>query len=339
MVFRGTRTIGLIALAMLAAGLLAVAAPAGAAMVQFMQFQQLTFMPADPEVPPEPLSDVGRVTVFFTKDPDPGYLNIAAMLPGISPDPVWLIRNFVMPDFTMGPPAEEVGMRFPLSELGLEAGTVCPPIEYAVSVSTTPFTTVDGEAWAQTALRDQVAPVDEVLIAEAQGAASEVDTTSLASLPADPHQWRQDFLLGGLIETETMIGCEMHNIPLDTLTRKGDWNGCVPASAANSLHWLKDKHGDCYFPGDERQTFDGLSALMNRMYQKGVTAKDMARAKLDFIEAHGLPIHVKVQNYFSDGNISSSSGESTRRGHRRRWGGLPAQEGLALQRGQEGRGR
>ena len=83
----------------------------------------------------------------------------------------------------------------------------------------------------------------------------------------------------------------------------------MPASCANSLHWLDDKHGDITIPGDERQTFNELGALMNRLYQQGVSVKDMARAKLDFIEAHGLPIHVKVQNYFSDGDISSSSGE------------------------------
>ena len=290
--------------------LLAVPGKAVAAIVDHIEFQQLTFTTVDPEVPVEPFSEVGRIFIFYQKDALPGYLNVAAVIPGVSPEPVWIIRNMVMPDFTMGPPTEEVAKRFPLSVLGLGEMEPCPPLNYAISLTNVPFTDQEGEVWALTAALDRMGPVMQVTVAQGAGMAAVVDTLVTQPLPADPAPLFASYQLGLLIENHTMIGCEMHNMTLDTLSRKGDWNGCVPASCANSLHWLNDKHGDIDFPGDERQTFNELSALMNRLYQKGVSVADMARAKLDFIEAHGLPIHVKVQNYFSDGDIPSSSGKS-----------------------------
>lgn len=283
---------------------------AAAAVVQVIDFQQLTFTAAEAGVPVEPFSDVGRMAIAYQKDAEASYLNVAAAIPGLSLEPAWIIRNLALPDITLGPPSEETSMRFPLSALGLEEGMPCPPLSYAFLAAVVPLTDEEGELWARTVVLDRAAPVTEAVIVTGAGAAAQVDTLATQPLPEDPAAWYQSFVAGGLIQVHTQIGCDMPNAPLDTLSRKGDWNGCVPASCANSLHWLRDKHDDCDFPGDEAQTFNALSSLMNRLYQKGVSVKDMARAKLDFIEAHGLPIHVKVQNYFTDGDISSSSGKS-----------------------------
>ena len=294
----------------LLATLLILPSPATAAIINNLEFQQLTFVPVDPERPVQSLTDVGRVMVLYDKDPEPGYLNISAAIPGLTPEPQWIVRNFIMTDMTMGPPQEEVAYNFPLSVLGMEPGMPCPEIQYGFSLNPFPFSDEEGAAWALTAPLDQMALPLEMSVERPRGVTL-MDSTVVDSIPTEPDFWYTHFLAPGLTLNETMIGCQMHNMPLDSTARANDWNGCVPASCTNSLHWLKDQNSNVDFPGDENQTFRELSNLMNRLHKQGVSTTDMVRAKLDFIEAHNLPIQVKFQNYFHDGNITSSSGYST----------------------------
>jgi hypothetical protein len=103
----------------------------------------------------------------------------------------------------------------------------------------------------------------------------------------------------------------MPNVDLDDSTHAGDLNGCVPASCANSMLWLESQHPEIDLPPNLREAFEQLSNLMNRMAGQGATTEEMIKAKLDFIEAYGLPIKVKYQSVHLEGNISSTSGKSS----------------------------
>jgi hypothetical protein len=87
-------------------------------------------------------------------------------------------------------------------------------------------------------------------------------------------------------------------IPCDTLA-------CGPASAANSLHWLKDQHDE--LAGDTtslRYKTDRLKQLMkmNKHGVKGVRFDSMVIGKLTLIDELKLPIHVKYNTLHESGN-------------------------------------
>jgi len=108
--------------------------------------------------------------------------------------------------------------------------------------------------------------------------------------------------------------CRVPNIDLDDSTYPdtdeyaGDRNACGPASAANSLEWLDSAYTEIDIPEPLRTTMEELSTKMNRARNGGVTIDNFIRGKLDFIEAHALPINVKFQSSFLSEDIISSSG-------------------------------
>lgn len=113
-----------------------------------------------------------------------------------------------------------------------------------------------------------------------------------------------------------IIGCLMGNVELDSTQTLTDKNGCTAAACANSLDWLREWDPDINFPGSLRDTYNSLSQLMNRNGPEGAWPEDIMRAKMDFIEAHNLPIEVKYQNRFPRStSITSTSGESSATDH------------------------
>lgn len=112
-------------------------------------------------------------------------------------------------------------------------------------------------------------------------------------------------------------GCAVPNIDLDdsnhpdTDTYAGDKNACGPAAAANSLKWLSDlPDNGVTIDLTHRELLEQLSQYMKRARNKGVSADNFIRGKLDFIAALGLNINVKFQSESVSDTIRASSGFS-----------------------------
>lgn len=285
------------------------ATAAQSATIQYMEFRQLVYQVDEMAGPDQP-GDVGSLLVAYVKDLDVGYLNLAAIIPGLSPDPVWLVANMPLYSQQMGPPTAETAVRLPLSQLGIEYGMVAPAIQFGWAVLASPLSEVDGELWALTVPLLHSQPV-MLQVVDARGSSPDLPGLGY-TWPDPPERWREPFSpLAPHIVTYSTIGCDMPNIPLNRTTNPMDGAGCVAASTTNSMLWLDAKHQEVGFPGGQRKVFEQFSHLMNRKPGEGVTTEEQARAKLDFIEAHGLPIKVKIQNKFSHGNVKSSSGHSS----------------------------
>jgi|GEM_PF-5595586 len=101
----------------------------------------------------------------------------------------------------------------------------------------------------------------------------------------------------------------------DTETFAGDLNACVPTATANSLKWMEQTYTDFNLPADMdlRKTMETLSGLMKRERNKGTPTENMIQGKLDFMEQFKLPVEVKFQAFYVDGNIASTSGNSLAR--------------------------
>lgn len=289
--------------------LVCLAPAATGATIHFMEFHQLVYE-VEEEAGPGVPDEVGSLLVVYGKDLDVGFLNLAAIIPGLTPDPVWLVRNLPLYSVEMGPPQAEIHVRIPLSWLGVEYGMTAPPIQFGWAVMTSPMVEADGELWAQTVPLPANQPVMPRIV-DAKGLKPDPSAIEYTWLDPDG-RWHEPFSPAApAIVTYSTIGCAMPNIPLNENTNPMDGAGCVAASTTNSMLWLKGKHPEIDFPGDQRKIFEQFSHLMNRKPGEGVTTEEQARAKLDFIEAHGLPIKVKIQNKFSDGNVKSSSGHSS----------------------------
>ena len=100
-----------------------------------------------------------------------------------------------------------------------------------------------------------------------------------------------------------------------TDTYAGDINACVPTATANSMKWLERKSSKIKLPGNMtlRNTMETLSGLMQRKKEAGTPIKDMIKGKLDFIEQYKLPMEVKFQANGINGDLESSSGNTTAR--------------------------
>lgn len=285
------------------------ATAASGATVHLLEFRQLVYEIEEATGPGEP-DDVGSLLVVYDKGLDVGYLNLAAVIPGLTADPVWLVANMPLYALEMGPPLAETAVRLPLSQLGIEYGMTAPVIQFGWEVLPAPLTETAGELWAQSVPLLYNQPVMRQVV-DARGSTPELSALEY-TWPDPSGRWREPFSPAEpFLVTYSTIGCNMPNIPLNRNTDPMDGAGCVAASTTNSMMWLDAKHQEIAFPGDQRQIFAQFSHLMNRKPGVGVSTEEQARAKLDFIEAHGLPIKVKIQNKFSDGNVKSSSGHSS----------------------------
>jgi hypothetical protein len=260
-------------------------------------------------------SGVGRASFGFEAPDSIGFLNMAAYVPGVSSQASWIVRNLIIPSSSMGPATESMASRFPMEEMGILNGFPVSQIVYGYTITRHPLNDDDVPAWySQLTLQGPVS-IGQARI-ETHGYLGQDGTVFGGWLP-DPLEWFKRFQLPEYIHVNSWIGCDMPNLPLDSSsTQPGtgdhtlDWNGCAPAGCANSLAWLKDKHAEIDFPPNLRETFEQLNNLMNRLSKQGAGPQQILTAKLDFIEAYGLPIHVKYQSNEMAGNHKSASGES-----------------------------
>lgn len=133
--------------------LVLLATCAQAAFVHPLEFRQMSFIPLDGSEPTLQ-SAVGEVIVVMDAGPETEYLNVRAFVPGLSTEPVWIVRNLLLHDDTVGMPIEEYGVRFPLDGLGVESGMPLAEIWYGSEVTPQPLLDADYEAWAVTVPAD-----------------------------------------------------------------------------------------------------------------------------------------------------------------------------------------
>lgn len=277
-----------------------------ASLNEILLFEQLSYAPQEASEPVEFTTD-GQCVVEYDKDLELEYLNVIALVPGLSFEPVWIVRNLPLGSEEMGPPHEQVSVQFPMEELGVENGMPIADIQYGFEVRPDPLSDDEYPFWMTTVPLDYIAGIDQKMVdVNVEGFLGSGDD-EIPGFPVYPHH--PPYSGFPFSEVNSWIGCDMPNVPLDDSTDSWDDSACAPASCANSLVWMRNQYG-ISFPGDTRNVMKQLSNLMNRLHRKGASAQDMARAKLDFIEAHNLPIHVKIHDWHSNGDVSSSSGHS-----------------------------
>lgn len=277
-----------------------------------LSFEQLTF--GFEGFDDAPYSAVGRAGFQFETPPSMGFLNMAAYVPGVSVQASWIVRNMIIPSSSMGPSTESIASRFPMEEMGIENGFPVSQIVYGYTITSSPLNDDEVGDWYDQLVLQGPVSVGQARI-ETHGYTAEA--TVFGGWLPDPLEWFKPFQLPENIHVNSWIGCDMPNVQLDssgsqpgTGDRTLDWNGCGPAGCANSMKWLEDKHAEIDFPPNLRETFEQLSNLMNRLSKQGAGPQQILTAKLDFIEAYGLPIHVKYQTNLMEGNHKSTSGES-----------------------------
>lgn len=280
---------------------------ASAATNEVLLFEQLSYAPQE-AVEPVEFSLDAQCVVEYDKDPEPAYLNLVALVPGIGLEPVWCVRNLPLGALDMGPPHEQVTVQFPLMELGVMDGMPVMDLQYGYEIRLEPLSDAEYPAWVESVPLVHMVPVEQRMVyTNFEGFLGWFDD-DIPGFPQHPdYPPYEGFPFS---EVNSWIGCDLPNVPLDDSTDTWDDSACAPASCANSMCWLRNHYG-IDFPGDTRNVMKQLSNLMNRLHRKGASAKDMARAKLDFIEAHNLPIHVKIHDWHSTGDVSSSSGHSS----------------------------
>jgi len=289
--------------------LVALTLPTAAAAVIFqIDFEQYTYedvLTADNTGP----TDLGGCVVDFGVEPATGYLNVAALVPGLSPTPQWIVHNMRLHGAGEGVPEEIITYQFPLANLGVTDGFVVNTIEYSYQIMSQPMLDGDATAWLLTQPCDQVAPVQQVTVDVGQDVPAGTEEITEPTSPAE--EYHAPSTTAGADTVKCNIGCAMPNIDLGGTGDTQDVNACMPASCANSLVWLKATHNDIDFPHDKRSVMEQISRASGRNPPNGVHAHKAARAKLDFIEAHKLPIHVKIQTRNADGDIKSTSGQTS----------------------------
>jgi len=270
-----------------------------------LSFAQLTYGFAG--FPDVESSTMGRASVTFARPDETVFLNVAAFIPDVSVNAEWIVRNLLLPGAGFGPPVEQLAVRYRMDAMSVANGDVVPGLAYGYTLTPDPLNDAEVSAWYDNlALQGPDAVAQERI--DVRGYLGP-DESSV--LDVGDAQWWLAYEGDDEVVINSAIGCDMPNVQLDsTRSPETDWNGCAPAACANSLTWLKDQHPEIDFPPDLRETFEQLSNLMNRLAREGASSLDIIKAKLDFIEAHDLPIHVKYQAKSLEGDIASTSGES-----------------------------
>ncbi len=291
--------------AVLAVGVLLCVTTASAMIIEPLRFEQYAFRDLE-TLQSSPPTYIGGCVVDFEPDPAEGFLNVAVFIPGLSTEPMWVVRNLRIHEATGGVPFETITCTFPMDELGIENGMPISDIQYSYEVLPTPLLIADSALWLASQPVDRIEPVMQVVNDVGQGIPEVDDELE----DATPDVWFSTTDAAGVDTVYSNIGCYMPNIDLGGTGDANDVNGCMPASCANSLEWLKKLYPDITFPHSSRSVMNQLGRLAGRTGPQGVWAADIAKAKLDFIEAHKLPIHVKIQSNRHEGDIKSSSGHT-----------------------------
>lgn len=223
------------------------------------------------------------------------FVNVRASVPDIGQE-AWVLRNILLPPFY---DINQFSTWFDLKLIGVEDLTVLEKIHLEISVTEELIVDSFFDAEMEVDL-----PVIESEVDVGDGSEGEAEIEDFVIDPEFPVHNPDS------VTTYVYRGCTIPNIDLDstghsaTDTYAGDRNACVPASAANSMHWLEATYPDS-IPSTNttlREKLQELSGLMNRPNNGGVHMNNQAfiEAKLAFIDEHQLPVHVKFQGMVFD---------------------------------------
>ncbi|MGE3799427.1 MAG: FlgD immunoglobulin-like domain containing protein [Candidatus Kapaibacterium sp.] len=263
-----------------------------------------------------PRSPLGKMT--WTTEPGnrTRFLNVYARKTLDDP-PVWLVRNMVLPPFSL---SEEIDYWIDFTQLGFARGErvegfwMLPEVNDEVLVAFTPGSLSD--KWEE----HTVSPFDY--------AVGSGYTPNASTVPGFGNPPSGGFGRPARVDS-TYRGCTIPNIDLDSSRNRpssstgyaGDWNACAPAGCANSLEWLIANNPNLNLNRTHREKLEELSALMKRTAGNGAGDQGVIEAKLAFIDRHKLPIHVKFQcRWLGTDNINSpdttgSNGDPNRGGY------------------------
>lgn len=260
-------------------------------LISDFKLEHLVF--TDPWITP----DSGKCFFSFNFPPSTqaNYLNVVAHFFDSGPGPfdsAWIVRNELLPPRDS---IQRVSLWWDLTDLGWQPGDVLDSVRIHVGID--PTIAVDSffDVFYTTNLT-----IDSVEYTVGNGAFDA--NPSILPIPTFP-----DLSFDTLLPTAYVYrGCDMPNVELDSTTNNpntrpgyaGDKNACGPAAAANSLHWLEKEHPD-HIPasGTLREKLEELSGMMKRAPNGGVYRDSFILAKLEFIDKHKLPIHVKFQSW------------------------------------------
>jgi hypothetical protein len=243
----------------------------------------------------EPYDRFASFTFSFPPLDYPRFLNVRASVPDIGQEE-WVLRNILLPPFYN---IDQFSTWFDLKLIGVEDLTVLDEINLEVSVTEELILDAAFDITFEVDL-----PIVESEMDVGDGSEGEAEIEEYVIDPQFPVHNPDS------VTTYVYRGCAVPNIDLDSTghpasdTYAGDRNACVPASAANSMHWLENTYPDS-IPSTNttlREKLEELSGLMNRPDNQGVHRNNFAfiQAKLAFIDAHELPIHVKFQGLVFD---------------------------------------
>lgn len=263
-----------------------------------IELLQMNLVPWDPIVA-VPDADKSFFEFGFPPSLDTRYMNVLANLP--SGSPVWIARNVLLPPRDT---IERVSLWLDLGDLGYIPGGPLDTIELQVGV---------GDVVWNSSFFD----ITYELPVLVDTVAYEVGIGSLENSPATvPFYLPPLQPIDSLVPTTYVYrGCEVPNIDLDSTLNNpvtcpgyaGDKNACGPAGAANSLQWLENTNPNVPANGQtHREKLKELSGMMNRANNGGVFRKDFVEAKLEFIDKYQLPIHVKFQGFYFNGDDIAS---------------------------------
>ncbi len=277
--------------------------------------------------PPVYYSTVGLFTYTYTPEEDDAYLNIRAVHSSNASLTPWIVRNLYLPDDSRQSGEQSISVRFDLTPFGFEPGDQVGGLFLYFSKT-------------DTALPSQPESGDylPLLAVDTLGVDAYDGVMTAGEAPAmESFGFYTEFPPGDTVSSLNYRGCSVPNIDLDdainpdTDIYAGDKNACGPASAANSMKWLDDTYEEISTGLTLRDMLDELSGHMNRGRNQGVLIEDFIRGKLDFIQAHGLPINVKFQSAVALDNISSGSGETAAHNQNQPAGPYPTWDWLVAQ--------
>jgi hypothetical protein len=179
---------------------------------------------------------------------------------------------------------------------------------WGATLDPVPLLAVETATWLSKLAWQATTAVGRALSSIGNGVLRSLQTGSIVPLPG------YDFEPPAGSEVIAFPDCEIDNIELSRQWSLADWNACMVAACCNSMHWLDGKHPEFDIPLDLQGIFDQLNPIMGRTWDAktgtwgGVTTEQAIRAKLDFIEAYSLPIHVKYQSDADHGAVKSTSG-------------------------------